>query len=390
MELSNEDLLRLNVLAIHAEAIRIDENRLEVHGIKGDQEMKVALHPDGNPEHYLRRVRELLAGIVLNSPGGYPVYIQRWTRMGQVESARLSSLLKLAEPEAVMAVVCSPDLTNELARLAWWCEPQAEYARRLLEQPAVAAGPLGAALAAFLVEHLPFETAPQQILESVRLVLQPGLIEAPLKQRLWNRGRSSKSYRVGFLETIPDALPEPLPPRSDLPTHQPVLRQLAKQENRYAAFLEKLLESRGQTFAHTVIDVMTRPADQDVVSALFKAVGEYFSTIRAGRDELREIAEIDAVVESLLATDSGPLRDLWDTLPQLRGEIRAMLFLAHLDDTLLTPILSLTDAVGSVMRKKIRPVSEPMVQNLTCLLGVGTKADYPTDSAALRKNMRRK
>jgi hypothetical protein len=134
---------------------------------------------------------------------------------------------------------------------------------------------------------------------------------------------------------------------------------------------------------------MTRPADQDVVSALFKAVGNYFSTIRAGQDELQEIAEIDAVVESLLATDSGPLRDLWDTLPQLRGEIRAMLFLAHLDDTLLTPILSLTDAVGSVMRKKIRPVSEPMVQNLARLLGVGTEADYPTDAAALRKNMRR-
>jgi hypothetical protein len=66
-----------------------------------------------------------------------------------------------------------------------------------------------------------------------------------------------------------------------------------------------------------------------------------------------------------------------------------MLFLAHLDDTLLTPILSLTDAVGSVMRKKIRPVSEPMVQNLARLLGVGTEADYPTDAAALRKNMRR-
>ncbi|WP_260292498.1 sulfur reduction protein DsrS [Sedimenticola hydrogenitrophicus] len=390
MELSNEDLLRLNVLVVNTEAIRIDENRMEVHGIKGDQEMKVALHPDGNPERYLRQVRELLAGIVLNSPGGYPVYIQRWTRMGQVESVRLSSLLKLAEPEAVMAVVCSPDLTDQLARLAWWCEPRAEYARRLLEQPAVAAGPLGAALAAFLVEHLPFETEPRQILESVRLVLQPGLIDAPIKQRLWNRGRSSKSYRVGFLETVPDELPEPLQSRSDLSAYQPLLRRMADRGNRYAALLEKLLESRGQTFAHTAIDVMTRPADQDVVSALFKAVGDYFSTIRAGREELREIAEIDAVVESLLAADHGPLHELWDTLPQLRREIRAMLFLAQLDDAVLTPILSLTDAVGSVMRNKLQPVSEPMVRNLGYLLGVGTEVDNPTDPTPHRKNMRRK
>lgn len=368
MQLSNEDLLRLNVLAVNAEAIRINESRLEVLGLKGQRELKVALHPNGNPERYLRQVRELLAGIALNSPGGYPVYIQRWTRMGQVDSSRLASLLKLAEPEAVMAVVCSPGLTNELARLAWWCEPQAEYARRMLEQAEVAAGPLGMELAAFLVEHLPFETEPQQMLETVRLVLQEGLIDESLKLRLWHRGRSSKSYRVGFLETLPDALPEPLPPRADLTTHQPALRQLAEQGNRYAAFLEKLLDSRGQSFAHAVIDVMSRPANQDVVSALFKAVGDYFSALRTVRDELREIVLIEAVVEAQLAADRGPLRALCDRLPQLRGEIAAMLFLAHLDDSVLTPILSLTDAVGSVMRKKLLPVSEPLVRNLTRLL----------------------
>lgn len=368
MQLTNEDLLRLNVLAVNAEAIRINESRLEVLGLKGQRELKVALHPNGNTERYLRQVRELLAGIALNSPGGYPVYIQRWTRMGQVDSSRLASLLKLAEPEAVMAVVCSPGLTNELARLAWWCEPQAEYARRMLEQPEVAAGPLGTELAAFLVEHLPFETEPQQMLETVRLVLQEGLIDESLKLRLWHRGRSSKSYRVGFLETLPDALPEPLPPRADLTTHQPALRQLAEQGNRYAAFLEKLLDSGGQSFAHAVIDVMSRPANQDVVSALFKAVGDYFSTLRTVRDELREIALIEAVVEAQLVAGRGPLRVLCDRLPQLRGEIAAMLFLAHLDDSVLTPILSLTDAVGSVMRKKLLPVSEPLIRNLTRLL----------------------
>jgi len=369
MELTHEDLLRLNVLAVNADAIRINENSMEVLGRKGDKELKVVLHPGGNPDRYLKKVRELLAGITLDSPGGYPVFIQRWTRMGQLESTRMSSLLKLAEPEAVMAVVCSPGLTHELACLAWWCEPQAEYARRMLEQAAVAVGPLAPELAAFLVEYLPFETEPQQMLETVRLVLQPGLIDDHLKQRLWNRGHSTKSYRVGFLETVPDDLPDRLPPRNDRQSHLSALGQLTEQGNHYAVLMEKLLDSRGQTFASAVIDVMTRPANQDVVSALFKAVGNYFSAVRTHTDELREISEIDSVVEALITADKGPLHQLLNRLPALQAEIRAMLFLAHLDDRALTPILSLTDAVGSVMRKKIQPVSEPMVRHLACLLG---------------------
>lgn len=369
MDLTSEDLLRLNVLAVNAEAIRIDENSLEVFGLKGDKEMKAQLHPTGNPDRYIKQVRELLASIALDSPGGYPVFIQRWTRTGQVESARLPSLLKLAEPEAVMAVVCSPSLSNELAHRAWWCEPQAEYARRLLEQTEVAAGTLGSELATYLVEHLPFETEPQMMLETVRLVLQPGLIDDTLKQRLWNRGEAKKSYRIGFLAGIPDELPDPHPPHPALKIHQQRLQQLADDNNTYASMLLKLLDSKGQTFAHTAADALTRPANQDVVSALFKSVGDYHKSIRTQQNELREIAEIDALVESLLNQNSKPLQELCQSFPDLQPVIRAMLFLAHLNDAVLTPILSLTDAVGTVMRKKILPVSEPLLVNLQQILG---------------------
>ena len=134
----------------------------------------------------------LLASVALDSPGGYPVFLQRWTRMGQVDHQRLGSLLKLAEPEAVMAVVCSPGLTHELALRAWWCDPQAENARRMPQQPAVAAGTLGPQLAAFLVEHLPFETEPEQMLETVRLVLQPGLILPSRRIQIQQLGRTRR------------------------------------------------------------------------------------------------------------------------------------------------------------------------------------------------------
>ncbi|MCW8883216.1 MAG: sulfur reduction protein DsrS [Sedimenticola sp.] len=368
MELTSEDLLRLNVLAVNADAIRLNENTLELFGRKGSKEMKVQLHPTGNQDRYVKQVREVLATVALDSPGGYPVFIQRWTRMGQVDSTRLANLLRLAEPEAVMAVVCSPGLTNELAQLAWWCEPHAEYARRLLEQPDVATGKLGPELAAYLVEHLPFETEPQQMLETVRLVLQPGLIDDTLKQRLWNRGRTTKSYRVGFLETLPDQLPEQQPPHPALATNQSQLQQLADQDNPYARLLMKLLDSTGQSFANTAADVLTRPGNQDIVTALFKAVGDYLKPIRTHHAELRQIEAIVNVVESLIEKDTNQLHQLWSNIPALHAEIRAMLFLAHLDDSVLTPILSLTDAVGTVLRKKIEPVSSPLLANLDQIL----------------------
>ena len=369
VKLTSEDRLRLNVLAVNAEAIRINENSLEVFGLKDGREMKAQLHPAGNSDHYLKKVRELLATLALDSPGGYPVFLQRWTRMGQIDHQRLTSLLKLAEPEAVMAVVCSPGLTHELAQLAWWCEPQAENARRMLQQPKVAQGTLGPELATFLVEHLPFETEPEQMLETVRLVLQPGLIDEEMRQRLWKRGRSSPSYRVGFLQAQPEQLPDPLPEHPLLDTCRTRITALSVQDNAPATLLLKLLQSNGQTFTSSVIDVMKRPANQDVVAALFMAISAYYGSLRSDHGELRDIGSIENVVQGLLAGNSPALQALLNEVPELAHEIDAMLFLAHLDDTVLIPILSVTDAIGSVMRKRLEPLFIPILKRLSCLLG---------------------
>ena len=106
MELSPEDLLRLNVLlAGNVQAIRINESTMTLYGLSPQGEAKIKLNPTCRHEQYLRLVRETLSGHVLGSPGGYPVYLKRWTRMGQVRDESLEALLKLGEPEAVAAVV---------------------------------------------------------------------------------------------------------------------------------------------------------------------------------------------------------------------------------------------------------------------------------------------
>lgn len=368
MELSAEDSLRLNVLIANAEAIRIDENNMAVYGLKGEREMKVTLNPTGRSEQYLQRVRELLSGQVLGSPGGYPVFLRRWTRMGQINNEDLDKLLMIGEPEAVVAVSRSRQLTDELARRAWWVAPYAENARRMLENPVVVAGSMGPVLAEFLVEHLPFETEHQDMLDTVRLVLQPGLISAATRRKLWDSGRTRKTYRVGFLASRPDELPDPVAARGDLADYRPRLESLAANQP-YAALLLKLLDSTGQTFLEVAVDVLQKPADQDVVTALVNAIGNYFKAARPAAPSLREIAAIDASVDALCGAAAGPLCALLQSVPQLAAEIRAMVFLAHVDEAIITPIFAHTDAVGTVMRKKIEPVVTPILRQVAVLRG---------------------
>ncbi|MGD8614944.1 MAG: sulfur reduction protein DsrS, partial [Gammaproteobacteria bacterium] len=153
MDLSSEDSLRLNVLLANPlQAVRIDESSMTVHALSDQGEASVKLNPRGRDDQYLKRVRELLSSQVLGSPGGYPVFLRRWTRMGQARDNSLEQLLLLGEPEAVVAVVHANGLTDEIARRAWWAMPVADNARRMLERECVVRGTMGPVLAEYLVE----------------------------------------------------------------------------------------------------------------------------------------------------------------------------------------------------------------------------------------------
>ncbi|MGD8796648.1 MAG: DsrS, partial [Thiohalophilus sp.] len=190
MELSNEDALRLNVLLNqNLQAIRIDESKMIVYGLSEKGEASVSLNPNCRDEKYVKQVKELISTHVLGSPGGYPVFLRRWTRMGQTRDKSLDKLLQLGESEAVVAVVHAEGLTDELARRAWWAMPSSENARCMLRREAVVQGEMGPVLADFLLEFLPFEEEPRDIVESVRLVLQPGLVDEATREDLWSKGQ---------------------------------------------------------------------------------------------------------------------------------------------------------------------------------------------------------
>ena len=375
MELTPEDALRINVLlAGSLKAVRIDESSMILHALSDKGEAQVRLSPNCRDETYLRGVRETLSSHVLGSPGGYPVYLKRWTRMGQARDEILESLLLLGEPEAVVAVVNAIVITNELASRAWWALQTAENARCMLQQPQVVEGEMGSVLADFLVEFLPFEEEARNQIKSVRLVLQGDLVDSSVKQKLWERGKSRNAYYVGFLRALPDALPGAHAPHPQWRALSGSLGNLVEAGNPFAVQLCRLLSPAGQAWLAGVSTVLKKPSNQDVVVELLHAMADYFASLqtqnerRTGVDAIFRVADglIDGSLQAPGDTGGG-LESVLDAVPEALPKVRAMLFLSMLNEPVIDPVFSKTDAIGTVMRKKMQPVSEPIQQQAEIL-----------------------
>jgi len=366
LELSNEDTLRLNVLVMNVEAIRIDENNMTVYGLSDRGEAKVTLSPTGRPESYLKAVREFLSTAVLGSPGGYPVHLQRWTRMGQARDTNLEKLLMLGEPEAIAAVVCAPGLTDDLARRAWWTDMSAENARRMLARSCVVEGNMGRELANFLIEHLPFETEARLIIESVRLVLQPGLINAEAHRKLWENGAVKVNYRVGFLQAGAESIPQASPERAHSPDEAAVLSDLASQENAMAGLLQRVWSGSGQGYLATCEQVLQKLSDQDAVVVLLNALSRSMQPVRVQAEPCQDVATILEEARQA-ASDRPEAAAILARLPGLQDEIRALYALARMDEAIVTPIFARSSASGSLMRRKIESVIRPVLEQIAIL-----------------------
>ncbi len=371
MELSAEDALRINVLlAGQLEAVRIDESSMTLYALSDKGEARIRLNPNCRDEAYLRGVREALSSHVLGSPGGYPVYLKRWTRMGQVRDDILESLLLLGEPEAVVAVVNASGITSEIARRAWWALQTSENARCMLCQQQVVEGEMGPVLAEFLVEFLPFEEEACNLIDSVRLVLQQDLVSDTVRRKIWEKGKYKNAYYVGFLQTLPDNLPEQQSPHRDRERVGNALADLCAAGDPYALQLCRLLSAAGQGFLATLELVLRKPANQDVVVALLQAVASYFETVRFDTGRYESMDAIRNAVDNLLANDCAADAAPGDVLcrvPDLENQLRAMLVLSLLGETVVNPVFSRTDAIGTVMRKKLEPVADVIQQQIDIL-----------------------
>ncbi len=371
MEISPEDALRLNVLLANDPlAIRIHESSMTLYGLLPDGEVRVRLNPTLPDEKYLKLVRAMLSEKALGSPGGYPLYLQRWTRMGQMREESLEQLLMLGDTTAVFAVVCAEGLTDELARRAWWASEEAENARRMLQTEQVVKGRTGPVLARYLVDYLPFETESETIIESVRMVLQPGLLDEAERLDLWKKAQRKTPYLVGFIAACPDALPAPSTPRQDLDRLREPLARLGRDGNPGARLLLRCLSGPGQVFLETCRRILGKPPTQDVVTGTLDVLRDYLGDLRPAGDPGQSIEVLEAEARDWLATDPGA-RALLEALPQLERELIALRILSGLGYGVIRPVLKGSNAMGSLMRRKLEPVIGPLQSQLDLLLGRG-------------------
>ncbi len=367
--LSREDSLRLNVLlASKPQAIRIHEGSLIVQGLGPQGESTVRLRPTTRSDQYLRRVRALISGHVLGSPSGYPLYLRRWTRMGQMRHESLEQLLLLGEPEAVVAAASSPGLDDELARRAWWALEDADNARRMLNNPRILQGSMGPVLADYLIDYLPFETESEAIIESVRLVLQPGLLEETRRLDLWRKASRKQLYLVGFLRALPDDLPDGPPARALADS----VVALAREGDPCARLLARVYSRGGQAFVTTAGLVLSKPPNQDVVTITMDCLRDYFGTLRQDGNPDLSLEDLTLDVERFLATGaSHPLvGEVLRKAPDLAPDIEAMRFLSGVGYGLMRPLLRDPTTIGSLMRRKLAPVMDAILARLDLLRGM--------------------
>jgi hypothetical protein len=369
MDLSREDAFRINVLLANKPlAIKINESSMTLYGLTASGEAQVKLNPECRDEKYVKKIKEVLSAHVTGSPGGYPVFLQRWTRMGQMRDTSLEQLLLLGEPEAIVAAVCATGMTDELARRAWWAMEEAENARRLLQHEAVVSGQMGPVLARYLLEHLPFETEPEKMIESVRQMVKPGLLDDKQHADLWKKGLRKPAYLVGFTLTIPDQLPIDVKAHGLYPDLHPGLSELAEQGNALAAFFEKLLSGQGQAFLSAIETILKKPSNQDVVNISFDAVRDYFSPLRPEGDPDQPLDELVSDAEKFVETcdDCQALVNMNDQLAALLNSARVLSGLGY---GVLRPVFHDTTAIGSLMRRKLEPVFSPLQEHFDRLAG---------------------
>ncbi len=367
MTLSAEDNLRLNVLLMQTlYAVRIDESKMVVYALTAKGEAKIPLNATGKDESYIKEVKALFSTHVIGSAGGYPVFLKRWARMGQARDESLAQMLLLGEPEAVIATVHAKGLTDELAARAWWIMPTAENARCMLARQAVVEGETGRVLANFLMEFLPFEEAQKDMIESVRLVLQPGLISATEKEKLWAKAKTKRSFYVGFLHACADHLPIDTTAHDLHVRAEKTLLSLGENNNP-ARLLLKILSASGQAFLQTVEEALEKPNNQDVVISLLDAIARYFKDIVPEVFTVDDMGAICKESELMCCGDNSALRSVITAMPEAQPYLQSMMVLACLNVKLLNPIFARTDAIGTLMRKKIKPITDRVSAQLNQL-----------------------
>lgn len=130
------------------------------------------------------------------------------------------------------------------------------------------------------------------------------------------------------------------------------------------------MSAAGQNYLQAIELALKRPSNQDVIVALFMAIEDYFSAVSFKFENRRDIDKIIAEAHDYCdqcSIDDQGTGELLAALPEFEKQIKAMVVLSGYCEELTFPVFGQTDAVGSVMRKKVKHLTDPLKQQIAIL-----------------------
>jgi hypothetical protein len=184
-------------------------------------------------------------------------------------------------------------------------------------------------------------------MDTVAVLLHSGCIDQAGLDAIWNRGKRYNSHYVAFLEArrCPDSINA-----SAALVDPAVLETLRGLGTPLADQLAEALSGRGRSFIEAAHEVLSRPETQEVVSRTLNAIGGYFQ------------------VPGTPAEWSKARASILDRYPDLAPATGAFEALSTVSEALTLPVFSRSTAIGSLMRRKIDPITAPIQAHLGSLL----------------------
>ena len=105
----------------------------------------------------------------------------------------------------------------------------------------------------------------------------------------------------------------------------------------------------------------------DVVVALLNAIGSNFKEINVGAANWRDMQSLSKYTDEIYTNNYSLADKILDIDSSLKPQLKAIISLSMISETLVDTIFGITDAIGSLMRKKINPVVNPLSEYIHLL-----------------------
>jgi hypothetical protein len=127
----------------------------------------------------------------------------------------------------------------------------------------------------------------------------------------------------------------------------------------------RVLSEPGQGYMQTLFGIFKKPSNQDVINMTLDQIADYFSPVREERVDLT-LDELSAEAKDWVShrDDAQAVIGLNDAFAD---KLQAIRVLSGLSYGVVRPVFKGSTAIGSLMRKKLAPVLEPLQGHMSAI-----------------------